>query len=141
MKTIKFKNGEVVKSKEGSKYSSILLESNQFSLVEGLLINQRRVCAFTMPTEVVAQLNIVEDMDINKALGSLGLPKLCIQRIQTLAPQYEGHEKATYTDRETGEIKEMSYYLSFRVATVGTADIIETATVANAVVAEAGDFS
>ena len=141
MKTIKFKDGSLIKQKENSKFSSILLETQQLSVVEGLLVSQRRVSAFTMPNEVISQLNITEGMDVNKELGKLGLPELGIQRIQTLAPQYEGHEKAVYTDRETGEIKEMPYYLSFRVAPKGTADVIETAVVANAVVAEAGDFS
>lgn len=144
MKTIKFKNGELIKQKEGSKYSSILVEQTTLAIVKGLLLNQRRVSALSMPNEVISKLEITEGMDINKALGKLGLPELCIQRVQTLAPQYEGHEKASYTDEDTGEIKVMDYYVSFRVATVGTADIIETATdtvSSNAVVAEAGDFS
>lgn len=138
MKITKFKNGELTRKKEGSSYTSVLLTESKLSIVNGSVQQQKRVAAMPVPDEIIPMLGTLsEGMDINAKMVALGLGKVTIQRVKTLKEQWPGQTVAV--NPETGE--EMSYYLSFRVAPIGTADVEETTEVTAEMPTEAGDLA
>ena len=114
----------MIKVKEGgnSNFSSVLIREEGCLLVNGLIVENKRTCAISLPNSVLEKLNIVEGGNAQVELGKVLPNKMRIQRIKTIEPQYEGHAVAINPTTE----EEMDYHVSFKLVEASELDIDET---------------
>lgn len=88
----KFKNGAIVKSKEGSDRASIYLTSLSYVNNNGSIWEQKRIAILTVPKTMVSLLDVAEGSDLNPKLIQAGLGEHTIIMQESLKPFYEGQE-------------------------------------------------
>ena len=88
----KYKDGLILKSKEGSDRASIYVTMSKLVNRNGSIWEQKRIAHLQLPKAVAESFNLQEGQDLNAKLEAAGLGKHTIVMQESTTPFYEGQE-------------------------------------------------
>lgn len=91
----KYKDGSLVKSKEGSDRASIYVTCSAFVNRNGSIWEQKRIAHLSLPKALAESFNVSEGADLNNTLKAQGLGAHKVIMMESIEPFFDGQEPKT----------------------------------------------